>query len=151
MPKKIPSPQKTAPKSASNKAAARVTMKTAAKKTAAKTARTTSSKIPAVKAAKAAAPIGKAALVAETTAPAEALVASAHSSADGLKVTAYRGDGSVLLAFNFDAQPEPGFAGFAVQCTAPDGSKFFLKNRLTFDTPVTNKTTPAQRHAMPND
>jgi hypothetical protein len=56
-----------------------------------------------------------------------------------------------LLAFNFDQPPQPGFAGFAIQCTAPDGSQSYLKNRLSFNGQITADTTPAQRHAMLSD
>ena len=45
------------------------------------------------------------------------------ASQEGLSVTAYRGDGSVLLAFNLDKKPAAGFAGFAVRCTPPGAEK----------------------------
>jgi phosphatidylserine/phosphatidylglycerophosphate/cardiolipin synthase-like enzyme len=56
-----------------------------------------------------------------------------------------------MLAFNFDQPPQPGFAGFAIQCTAPDGSQLYLKNRLSFGGQITADTTPGQRHAMLTD
>ena len=72
----------------------------------------------------------------------------ATASNSGLRVTAYRGDGCVLLAFNLDQAPDAGFAGFAIQCTTPDGTTFYLKNRLTFSDNITSKTTPVERHAI---
>ena len=75
----------------------------------------------------------------------------AAASNEGLRVSAYRGDGSVLIAMNLDETPAPGFAGFAIQCTTPDGSTFYLKNRLTFEDKITAATTPAERHAIQTD
>ncbi len=72
----------------------------------------------------------------------------ATASKGGLKVAAYRGDGSILLAFNLDKKPTAGFAGFAVRCTPPNGKAFWLKNRLNFSDAVTAQTTPAQRQAI---
>ncbi len=83
-----------------------------------------------------------AAKTAKTTAPA------VTGSQSGLQLSAYRGDGAVLLAFNLKETPKAGFAGFSVKCTPPSGKSFYLKNRLTFDQPVTSGTTPAQRHAQ---
>ena len=81
----------------------------------------------------------------KTAKPAAPAVTASHS---GLQLSAYRGDGAVLLAFNLKDAPKAGFAGFAVKCTPPSGKTFYLKNRLTFDKPVTSVTTPAQRHAQ---
>ena len=64
----------------------------------------------------------------------------------GLKVKAYRGDGSVMLAFNLNAPPQKGFAGFAVKCTPPSGQPFYLKNRLNFADKITSDTTPKEQH-----
>lgn len=75
-------------------------------------------------------------------------LSAAASAKDGLRVIAHRGDGSVLLAFNLDKPPQPGFAGFAVKCTPPSGAPFFLKNRLNFDDKTTASTTPADRRKM---
>jgi hypothetical protein len=83
-----------------------------------------------------------------SVAPGEANPAVATAAKAGLKVAAYRGDGSVLLAFNLEKKPAAGFAGFAVRCTPPNGKAFWLKNRLNFQTPVTAATPPAQRHAL---
>jgi len=84
--------------------------------------------------------------------PAQTKRATAAPLASGaLKVKAYRGDGSVMLAFNFDAPPQKGFAGFAVKCTPPDGPAFYLKNRLNFSDKVTSDTSPKQGHAILTD
>jgi hypothetical protein len=73
---------------------------------------------------------------------------SVGDSNGGVKVAAYRGDGSVMLAFNLDRTPEEGFAGFAIKCSPPKGEPFFLKNRLNFADQVTSETTPEERHAI---
>ena len=75
----------------------------------------------------------------------------ATAAAQGLHVSATRGDGSVLLAMNFDQAPASGFAGFSIQCTPPGGKPFYLKNRLSFNTQVTSATPPAQKQAMLTD
>ena len=82
-----------------------------------------------------------------------ATLASTRASASngGLRVSAYRGDGSVLIAFNLDKQPDAGFAGFAIQCTTPDGTSSYLKNRLGFTVPITAQTTPGQRQDIADD
>lgn len=68
------------------------------------------------------------------------------SSKNGVSITAYRGDGSALLAFDIDQHlVTPLFAGFAVQAKAPDGTKEWLKNRLNFKTGLNAESTPAQR------
>lgn len=71
-----------------------------------------------------------------------------HKSAskNGVSITAYRGDGSALLAFDIDQHlVTPLFAGFAVQAKAPDGTTEWLKNRLNFKTGLNAESTPAQR------
>ena len=71
-----------------------------------------------------------------------------HKSAskNGVSVTAYRGDGSTLLAFDLDPHLVTDlFAGFAVQATAPDGTKEWLMNRLNFDTGLNSGSTPGER------
>jgi hypothetical protein len=65
---------------------------------------------------------------------------------NGLKVCAYAGDGSVLLAFDFSTeQPPADLAGFAVECTPPSGKSYYLQNRLSFDTNYDSSTTAEQR------
>ncbi len=68
-----------------------------------------------------------------------------------LKIKAYRGDGSVLLAYDLDETLAAGLAGFSIQRTAPDGTSSYLLNRLDFNIPVTNQTTPAQRPYSPSN
>jgi PLD-like domain len=73
---------------------------------------------------------------------------AAHST-DGLSFKAYRGDSCTLLAFDVAEQLVADLAGFAVECTDPGGQKHPLLNRLSFDRPVTAKTTSAQRRWTP--
>jgi hypothetical protein len=71
-----------------------------------------------------------------------------HKSAskNGVSITAYRGDGSALLAFDLDLHLVTDlFAGFAVKATAPDGAKEWLMNRLNFDTGLHSASTPEER------
>ncbi|HEY2289422.1 MAG TPA: hypothetical protein VGM86_01855, partial [Thermoanaerobaculia bacterium] len=71
-----------------------------------------------------------------------------HKSAskNGVSITAYRGDGSALLAFDIDQHlVTPLFAGFAVQAKAPDGTTEWLKNRLNLKTGLHSESTPADR------
>ncbi len=71
-----------------------------------------------------------------------------HQSAsqNGVSITAYRGDGSALLAFDLDQYLVTDlFAGFAVQATAPDGAKEWLMNRLNFDTGLHSGSTAEER------
>lgn len=67
------------------------------------------------------------------------------ASKSGLTVTAYRGDGSVLLGFDLDEHLTDNFAGFAVKVTPPDGPASYLLNRLNFDDGLGSGSTPAQR------
>lgn len=68
-------------------------------------------------------------------------------SKDGLTVTAYPGDGDVLIAFSLDAGrlQDKQLAGFAIACTEPGGKTQFLPNRLSFGQAVTSDTTPEKR------
>jgi PLD-like domain len=70
---------------------------------------------------------------------------------NGLTLKAYRGDGAVLLAFDLDQHLTPNLAGFAVQCSPPNGPAAYLLNRLSFDTPITASTTPQQRQWTPSN
>jgi hypothetical protein len=83
------------------------------------------------------------------TAPASRLVARGAQA--GLTLVAYRGDGSVLLAFDLDPSLTDNLAGFAVQRTAPDGTSMYLPNRLSLGGGVTVNTTPQQRTWTPSD
>ena len=70
---------------------------------------------------------------------------------DGLTLKAFRGDGGVLLGFDLDQHLTANLAGFAVQCTPPDGTAAYLLNRLSFDTAITATTTPQQRTWTPSN
>ena len=66
----------------------------------------------------------------------------------GLTLSAYPGDGALLLGFSLDpgiVKSNSNLAGFAIQCTPPSGQPYFLMNRLNFSQPVTSGTKPAQR------
>lgn len=61
---------------------------------------------------------------------------------DGFSVSSYAGDGAVLLAFNIQKNKIANFAGFSIQCTAPNkgpykSNKYWLTNRLNFDKGLT--------------
>jgi hypothetical protein len=73
------------------------------------------------------------------------------SVSDGLSLKAYRGDRSVMLAFDLDQHLTDHFAGFAIQRTSPDGQSEYLPNRLSFTQNLTNQTTPAQRVWTPSN
>jgi phosphatidylserine/phosphatidylglycerophosphate/cardiolipin synthase-like enzyme len=72
-------------------------------------------------------------------------------SRDGLTVTSYRGDGSVLLGFDLDKHLTKDLAGFAVRLTPPGGEPFYLKNRLSFERPIRHDSTPEDRQAAWTD
>jgi phosphatidylserine/phosphatidylglycerophosphate/cardiolipin synthase-like enzyme len=65
-------------------------------------------------------------------------------SNNGLTVTAYPGDGDVLLAYSLDPAllKQNDLAGFAIQYTPPGGQAQFVSNRLNFTQPVTSGTQP---------
>jgi PLD-like domain len=73
------------------------------------------------------------------------------ASKSGLTVTAYRGDGSALLGFDLDQHLTKDLAGFAVKMTAPGSAPVYLKNRLSFDKPLSNTSTPEERQAAWTD
>jgi hypothetical protein len=82
------------------------------------------------------------------------MIPSTQPAADSqavLSLKAYRGDGSVLLAYDLDQSQAAGLAGFAILRTTPDGKSNYLLNRINFNTPVTNQTTPAQRPYTTSD
>jgi PLD-like domain len=68
---------------------------------------------------------------------------------DGLTLAAYRGDGSVMLAFDASEELSQNLAGFALEVTAPSGSSEPILNRLAFETPITAETTPEERTWTP--
>ena len=70
---------------------------------------------------------------------------------EGLKVKAYCSDGSVMLAFDLDPSLTPGLAGFAVYCTQPDGKSYYLANKLSLTTAVTQKTPAGGEPSEPSN
>jgi phosphatidylserine/phosphatidylglycerophosphate/cardiolipin synthase-like enzyme len=76
---------------------------------------------------------------------------STKASRNGLTITAYPGDGSVLLAFNLEEKPKDDLAGFAIKRIPPRGQPLFLVNRLNFTTPVVTTTHPEQRKYTPSN
>jgi len=77
------------------------------------------------------------------------MTSRSRSTVDGLTVAAYAGDGAVLLAFDVDETSQADLAGFAVDLTAPDGTKLPVLNRLSFEHPITAGTTPGERRFLP--
>jgi len=78
----------------------------------------------------------------------ENLMPGNHTAAShngGLTLKVYRGDRSILMAFNLDEPQTPNLAGFAIKVTDPNGKSDFLKNRLSFTRPITSETTMGQR------
>lgn len=68
-------------------------------------------------------------------------------TASPLTVTAYAGDGAVLLAFSLEPTElhTHELAGFSIHCAPPSGLSYDLQNRLNYTTPVSNATTPQTR------
>ena len=68
--------------------------------------------------------------------------AAAPAPAGGMTVKAHLGDAAVLLAFDIDQSKTDRLAGFAIHCKFEGNpqnkpAEFFLKNRLDFETKVT--------------
>ena len=78
-------------------------------------------------------------------------VNQATCSNEGLTVKAYRGDGSVLLAFDLDEHHTADLAGFAVRRTAPGARPLYLTNRLSFDACVHSGTQPDEIPYTPSN
>jgi phosphatidylserine/phosphatidylglycerophosphate/cardiolipin synthase-like enzyme len=68
-------------------------------------------------------------------------------SKGGLTATAYRGDGSALIAFDLDEHLTPDLAGFSIQVQHPSGGSEYLLNRLSFETTLSSESTPKDRQA----
>jgi hypothetical protein len=80
------------------------------------------------------------------TAPSPVLSTPSNTASNnGLTITAYAGDGDVLLAFSLDKDRLGNLAGFAIECAPPTGQPYFLPNRLNFTQAITSDTTPQQR------
>jgi hypothetical protein len=73
------------------------------------------------------------------------------NSQGGLTVKAYRADGAFLMAFDLDPGLTNGLAGFAIKCTPPSGTPYFIPNRIGFTSVYTSQTTPSQRIWMPSN
>ena len=64
---------------------------------------------------------------------------------DGLALTAYDGDGAILLAFDIDEDKTQNLAGFAVEVVTSDNgpypsNRYWLKNRLSFNRGISRET-----------
>ena len=73
-------------------------------------------------------------------------MSTATQTNGGLTLTAYTGDGNVLLAYSLDSSllKANQLAGFSIQFTPPGGTPTYLLNRLNYNQPVTAKTPLAQ-------
>jgi len=69
------------------------------------------------------------------------------TSKQGLTLTAYPGDGDILLGYSLDQNvlQNKNLAGFTIQCNPPTGQPYYIPNRLNFSQAVTANTTPEQR------
>lgn len=83
------------------------------------------------------------------TRPMAGEVAHDRTMSEGLTLAAYAGDGAVLLAFDADDLLGKKLAGFAVEYVSPDGATHPVRNRLSFDQPITSATTPEERTFPP--
>lgn len=63
------------------------------------------------------------------------MVTTAKGQSSALSVTAYRGDGKTLLAFDLEKAQATNLAGFTVQCQPPSGPPYYLFNTLRFADP----------------
>ena len=69
----------------------------------------------------------------------------------GLRVVAYAGANSVLLAMTVPQDNTANLAGFAIWRQRDGEDEQPLLNRLSFDDAVTSETTPQQRKWTPSD
>jgi hypothetical protein len=79
-----------------------------------------------------------------------------HAEKDGLSVSGYAGDGTVLLAFDLPEAKTKNLAGFAIAVSEPDKKpdpehRYFLGNRLSFNKGVTAKTAYNAKIWKPSD
>jgi hypothetical protein len=79
-----------------------------------------------------------------------------HSEQDGLAVTGYAGDRTVLLAFDLPEAKTKDLAGFAIAVSEPDKEpdpkkRYFLGNRMSFEDDVTSKTAYDAKIWKPSD
>jgi phosphatidylserine/phosphatidylglycerophosphate/cardiolipin synthase-like enzyme len=78
-------------------------------------------------------------------------IPNSNVPAGTLKVSAYRGDGAVLLAFDMNAGDVKSLAGFSIRCTLGNGQSQWLQNRLSFSSNFTSKTTAETRSWTPSN
>jgi phosphatidylserine/phosphatidylglycerophosphate/cardiolipin synthase-like enzyme len=69
----------------------------------------------------------------------------------GLRVVAYPGANSVLIAMSVPDDNTANLAGFAIWRQRQGEAEQAIPNRLNFDDPVTSATTPQQRKWTPSD
>ena len=70
---------------------------------------------------------------------------------DSLSLSAYVGDGAVMLAFDLPEDQAGDLAGFAITRTTPSGKTEPVLNRLSFENAITAATAPEQRVWTPTD
>ena len=70
---------------------------------------------------------------------------------EGLTLRAYRGDSSVLLAFDLPTGQTKDLAGFAIECVTPSGKSFWLSNRISFEDGVHEDTPTRNRIWTPSN
>jgi len=79
----------------------------------------------------------------------------AYSTTDtneGLTLTCYGGDGSVMLAMDLARElVHDKLAGFAIGYIPPCGRADYLSNRLSFDSGLTARSAPSQRRWTPSN
>src|SRR4051812_36871942 len=75
--------------------------------------------------------------------------ATGSNATAAFSLTAYRGDGMVLLAMDWrDGDPPDDFAGFAIRYKSPRGKKFApLENLITFADDVNPRHNRASTHS----
>jgi hypothetical protein len=79
-----------------------------------------------------------------------------HNEKDGLSVSGYAGDRTVLLAFDLKKEMTKDLAGFSIAVSEPDKKpdpkkRYFLGNRLSFEKAVTSKTAYNAKIWNPSD
>lgn len=75
---------------------------------------------------------------------------------NGLSVTAYTGDGAVLLAFDISEDKLDKLSGFAIKCLTPNKgpyptNEYFLKNRLSFEHEITSSKLATPEDEVSSD
>lgn len=76
---------------------------------------------------------------------------------EGLTVSAYSGEGAILLAFDLTKRKTNDLAGFSIRCTRPANYKpankrrYWLRNFLSFTEPVTRDSSDFQKRPIRSD